>query len=534
MKVHYLKIWKADTLYRDLVPVKRISDGVLGLFDKLNNVFYTNAGSGTFVAGKEIQAYNELPFIYQGNGALNAKDTYELTKTSHIFTKNIGVVDLGTISGDFVVDASRKLIVIPTFNETPFASSGSAKANIVSPNYVTSTFNDVYGGYTTVDKAIAIANDGAKIWITDSSFSGTTSAEAKAYLSGKYLYYELATPQVITIPRKHLGRYTFNGSEYASVINTNSQGVVTVLINLTYYSGVAGANNNNNYLVGLSTKTYQSATYNESNSLYYDGTYLIINVGKTSDNDTLQELVGKTLFYETSAEISDIADSLFIQGGGSISAYEPRLPLEYQEVEYIQSDGNQYINLQFAPTVNTKTELDLQISSVQAGSTPIFGYRNGDDKYAIWIANGTLQFAFNLGTQDTGYSFSQSMSSRAKLTMSSAGYYYNDTFLVACSNTRTISCGNAYLFALNDNGWADNRIAVMKVYGCKVYESGVLIRDYVPCYRKSDNVVGLFDRVNKTFYVNSGSGSFTKGNVISNTWEDCQVLPDVEFSVKCK
>jgi len=34
--------------------------------------------------------------------------------------------------------------------------------------------------------------------------------------------------------------------------------------------------------------------------------------------------------------------------------------------------------------------------------------------------------------------------------------------------------------------------------GC-TYDNGTLIRDYVPCIRKSDGVSGLWDKINNTF-----------------------------------
>ena len=54
----------------------------------------------------------------------------------------------------------------------------------------------------------------------------------------------------------------------------------------------------------------------------------------------------------------------------------------------------------------------------------------------------------------------------------------------------------------------------MKVYRLKLYENNVLVREYVPCYRISDNVIGLYDSVNKVFYQNNGTGSFNKGSDI--------------------
>jgi len=52
--IYQATIYENDTLVRDFIPAKRNSDNVLGLYDLANDVFYTNAGTGTFVAGPEI------------------------------------------------------------------------------------------------------------------------------------------------------------------------------------------------------------------------------------------------------------------------------------------------------------------------------------------------------------------------------------------------------------------------------------------------------------------------------------------------
>jgi hypothetical protein len=53
MKIYSSQFYDNDTLVRDFVPVRRLADNVLGMLDKVNNVFYTNAGTGTFIAGSE-------------------------------------------------------------------------------------------------------------------------------------------------------------------------------------------------------------------------------------------------------------------------------------------------------------------------------------------------------------------------------------------------------------------------------------------------------------------------------------------------
>lgn len=58
-KIKKCKIKSGDTLVRDFYPAKSIN-GTIGLYDLVNGAFYTNAGSGTFTAGADINN-NFLP-----------------------------------------------------------------------------------------------------------------------------------------------------------------------------------------------------------------------------------------------------------------------------------------------------------------------------------------------------------------------------------------------------------------------------------------------------------------------------------------
>ena len=50
-KISYFKIYEDSVLVRDLIPVKRKSDNVVCMYDKVTDQFFTNAGGGSFVAG---------------------------------------------------------------------------------------------------------------------------------------------------------------------------------------------------------------------------------------------------------------------------------------------------------------------------------------------------------------------------------------------------------------------------------------------------------------------------------------------------
>lgn len=49
-KIKYCKIWNRNKLIRNFIPCKN-SSNVAGMYDTVNKVFYTNAGTGTFNVG---------------------------------------------------------------------------------------------------------------------------------------------------------------------------------------------------------------------------------------------------------------------------------------------------------------------------------------------------------------------------------------------------------------------------------------------------------------------------------------------------
>lgn len=53
--IYSIKFWSnSTTLIREMYPCYRRSDSVAGFWDKANSVFYTNAGTGTFVVGADV------------------------------------------------------------------------------------------------------------------------------------------------------------------------------------------------------------------------------------------------------------------------------------------------------------------------------------------------------------------------------------------------------------------------------------------------------------------------------------------------
>ena len=189
---------------------------------------------------------------------------------------------------------------------------------------------------------------------------------------------------------------------------------------------------------------------------------------------------------------------------------KPQTIADFQIVEYLQSSGTQYIDTGVNPTQATKMELDAEFLG-SAGAN-IAGVRNT----AIDMTNrfGIISFgsanklgAFFGAASVQGAAFDQS---RHSYTLDS-GTLVMDGTSYAITSGGTFACTYPITLGAWNNGSGGVACNSSKIYACKLYNDGTLVRDLVPCYRKSDNVAGMWDKVEGRFYANAGSGSFAVG-----------------------
>jgi hypothetical protein len=189
------------------------------------------------------------------------------------------------------------------------------------------------------------------------------------------------------------------------------------------------------------------------------------------------------------------------------------LPSGYTALNYLTFNNAPYIDTGFKPTQNTRIVIDFELlNAVAAG---LFGSRDGDKNNAYNI----FAYSTNNAFRDDYYNSQQSS------IPSAIGRYIIDkdkniTTLTGVTNsnlkdtithTKSTFSGNYNMFigAVNSVGTAIY-IASIKLYTAKIYNDGVLIRDFVPCIDRSGEY-GLFDKIYKLFYGNAGTGSFTGG-----------------------
>ena len=199
---------------------------------------------------------------------------------------------------------------------------------------------------------------------------------------------------------------------------------------------------------------------------------------------------------------------------GIIANNSNNLPSEYQEVEYIESTGMQYIdtgvianNVYKAKFQFSMTENNTTIQGIMGG-----GWSSNNKTYQL-IRNGTN---INLRYGETILSIPYDNAVH-KIELSKYKLKIDE---IEKSNTSEVNDNRSvYLFARRSDNFGNGiqQYSYCRIYYCKIYNgSEVLQRDFIPCYRKSDNKPGLYDLVNNQFYTNQGEGEFLKGeNVYS-------------------
>lgn len=203
-----------------------------------------------------------------------------------------------------------------------------------------------------------------------------------------------------------------------------------------------------------------------------------------------------------------------------------RIPDAYQEVEYIESTGTQFVNLGFTAVNGFKVVIDMMFTTLTTSNeySSVIGAENRKSPWASNMMRYDATYSHALTVlayvdNSSGYiesSIPVSANVRYNIEASTlkSGIYLTIDGVNAgtASNTNNRTSNEIYLFCDNGGGTA-RRHSKMRLYDtCFIYDSSNnLIRSLVPCYRKSDNVAGLYDLVNAKFYTNSGTGTFSVG-----------------------
>lgn len=170
------------------------------------------------------------------------------------------------------------------------------------------------------------------------------------------------------------------------------------------------------------------------------------------------------------------------------------LPDGYTQLAYVESDGQQYVNTNFAPNNNTRVVCDVVFPVTDLG-TWLFGARPGGGQYCFLSYQNKYRSDYANSTDDEMISIVPT--GRLTVDKNKNVTYINGEVARTAAQSAFSCQQNLYLFACNQSGVAHG-YGSLKLYSCKIYDNDTLVRDYVPC-RSAQNEVGLYDLVNDTF-----------------------------------
>lgn len=233
------------------------------------------------------------------------------------------------------------------------------------------------------------------------------------------------------------------------------------------------------------------------------------------DGYATEEFVNNGLATKQNLLTSDNAGNCIEITIGSSSG----LPAEYQEVEYLDSTGTQYIDTGITPTGNT--DLDLYgVDLPHTSGTMRFGSRIGVNNNSFnFVATSTNKLRFDYGSAQEAFEYSDSYDRLTfNHTTGKASIYKNNSLLegITLSQQTFNSPYNLYLFALNSGGQI-SPASGYKIRYCKIWENNILVRNFIPARRKSDSVLGMYDTVSGDFLTNAGTGDFIAGQDVEET-----------------
>ena len=184
---------------------------------------------------------------------------------------------------------------------------------------------------------------------------------------------------------------------------------------------------------------------------------------------------------------------------------------EYTQLEYIESTSfthnTNYIDTGFKP--NQDTSIEMTVYSVYNdydalyGSSPLFSCQRESGTGTNNIFN-KWNNAVTMMYVDDSKPFTIKQFKNI--------FYINNTAMSIQTATSWSDTNNLRLFSITDG----DRDGIFKLFSCQIYDGNNKIRDFIPAKRNSDNVIGLYDKLNNKFYTNSGTGTFLSGKEIDN------------------
>lgn len=195
---------------------------------------------------------------------------------------------------------------------------------------------------------------------------------------------------------------------------------------------------------------------------------------------------------------------------------KPLLPVEYQQVEYLQTNNSNANNygenwIHINTGINYFADFETQCQNAENIGNVTCGC--GDNSYGATLGRHSSSqpyYTFFSGVYNY-YVTNVLMTTGGVFAWKNNNIYVNGVYVTQLTKPTLAKQFILYGCSYGTTLYAYKSI---KIYYCKLWDNnGDLVRHYIPCYKKSDNTPGMYDIVNNTFNGGTGtSGYFSVGN----------------------
>lgn len=244
---------------------------------------------------------------------------------------------------------------------------------------------------------------------------------------------------------------------------------------------------------------------------------------ENSNTQSLEELLNdlETQQLITNEERKEIEQNMKVKiGDKEILFYE--LPDGYTRCEYLESTGTQYINTEYIPNSHTKTEiqyLDTSDLNTKHHSFLFGSGKRGSEKDTYLNTFRFMTFflydkCYRFDYSDSIYKVDTSIANPDNLkhivVVDNNTCYLDGNKISQATKNNLTSDLKLYLFTTNTEGTASDNSFAGRIYYCKIWDGGNLVRDYIPVIDEN-SVACLYDKVEEKIYYNQGEGEFNVG-----------------------
>lgn len=190
------------------------------------------------------------------------------------------------------------------------------------------------------------------------------------------------------------------------------------------------------------------------------------------------------------------------------------VPKEYQPVEYLESDGQSYIDTELIAHSNMSAEFDIMFNELPNNGCVIGVNNNNNRLYFLHYYQKPLIGYFNYageGVIESGVKYNI----KSELYKGTQKLLIDDEIVYEANNNDYLNTHKSYyIFNMNNTNTNKTYCTKCKLYYCKIWKDKNLVRYFIPVYKVDDYTPGLYDLITNKFFVNIGNGIFNIGNNI--------------------